>query len=111
MVWVDGEVPKQPFVSVTLTVMGNEPLSGGVPERTPLLESSVMPAGSAPVSLHVAVPRIPVAVKFWLKAASTVPVLTPGLVTLTVWQLMISVYCAPVPWQPFASVAVTVMGN
>ena len=71
MVWqlivsVYGEVPKQPFVSVALTVIGKTPLTVGVPERTPVAELSVMPVGSAPVSLHVAVPRIPVAVKFWL---------------------------------------------
>ena len=28
-----------------------------------------------------------------------------------VWQLMVRVYVAPVPVQPFASVAVTVIGN
>ena len=33
----------------------------------------------------------PVCVKVWLKAASTVPVLTPGLVTVMVWQPMTSV--------------------
>src|SRR3954465_14561863 len=70
-----------------------------------------MPAGSRPVSLQVTVPRMPVAVKVWLKTASTVPVLTPGFVTVMVWQLIVSVYVAPVPVQPFWSVAGTVIGN
>ena len=34
---------------------------------------------------------MPVCVKVWLKAASTVPVLTPGFVTVIVWQLIVSV--------------------
>ncbi len=80
-------MPKQPFVSVAVTVIGKLPLTVGVPERTPVALLRVMPAGSAPVSLHVTVPRMPVLVKVWLKGASTVPVLTPGLVTVTVWQL------------------------
>jgi len=36
-----------------------------------------------------------------VNAVSTVPVLTPGLVTVMVWQLIVRVYVAPVPWQPF----------
>ena len=31
--------------------------------------------------------------------------------TLYVWQLTTSVYVAPIPVQPFASVAVTMIGN
>ena len=82
---------------MTLTVIGNDPLTVGVPDRLPVAELNVMPAGRAPVSLQVAVPRMPVAVKVWLNAASTVPVLTPGLVMLMVWQLMVRLYSAPLP--------------
>ena len=38
-------MPVQPFASVTVTVIGNEPVCVGVPERTPAAES-VRPAGS-----------------------------------------------------------------
>src|SRR5437870_3295835 len=94
MVWqwvvsVYGQVPVQPLVSVAMTVIGKTPCTVGVPARTPVDESSVMPAGSAPVSLQVTVPRMPLTLKVWLNAASTVPVLTPGLVTVMVWQLMV----------------------
>ena len=34
-----------------------------------------------------------------------------GFVTVIVWQLMTSVYVAPVPVQPFASVTVTTIGK
>ena len=46
-----------------------------------------------------------------LNGASTVPVLVAGFVTVMVWQLMTSVYVAPVPVQPFESVTVTTIGN
>ena len=49
--------------------------------------------------------------KVWLKAALTVPVFVAGLVTVMVWQPMTSVYVAPLPVQPLASVAVTTIGN
>src|ERR1041385_3954353 len=45
----DAPVPLQPFASVTFTVMVNEPVCDGEPERTPLAES-VTPAGSAPLA-------------------------------------------------------------
>lgn len=42
-----------PLLSVTVTVMGNEPVAVGVPERVPLL-AKFRPAGSrAPLSLQV----------------------------------------------------------
>src|SRR5437764_1000284 len=41
--------PVQPWLSVTLTTMGNVPTTLGVPERTPL-EESVSAAGSAPLT-------------------------------------------------------------
>src|SRR5207248_571263 len=41
----------------------------------------------------------------------TVPVLVAGLLTVMVWQLMVRLYVAPLPKQPFASVALTTMGN
>src|SRR4051794_41741352 len=40
--------PKQPFASVALTVIGNEPVCVGVPERTPAADSP-SPAGSEPL--------------------------------------------------------------
>src|SRR5258708_40042088 len=90
-------VPVQPLVSVALTVIGKLPICVVVPERTPVALLRVMPLGSAPVSLQAAVPRIPVAVNVWLKATPAVPVLVAGLVTVTGWQAMNSVYVAPVP--------------
>ncbi len=44
--------------SVTVTVMGKEPVLVGVPESTPALES-VNPGGSGPVSVHVCAPIPP----------------------------------------------------
>src|SRR5437763_1814900 len=106
-------IPVQPLASVTLTVIGKLPGTNGVPETTPALESK-RPFGSVPLLMvkvaGVCVPT-PLWVKVWLNAASTVPVVTPGGVTVMVWQLMTSVYVAPVPEQPFASVAVTVIGK
>ena len=83
-------MPVQPLLSVTVTTIGNEPGCVGVPERTPALES-VRPAGSVLAVVNVAVPCAPVCVKVWLNGASTVPVFTPGLVTVMVWQLIVSV--------------------
>src|SRR5437868_1334378 len=97
MVWQEmvrvyvGPVPVQPLASVTLTVIENVPGTCGVPERRPLAES-VRPAGSVPLaSENVAEPIAPLCVNVALKAASTVPVLLAGLVTVMVWQLMTSV--------------------
>src|ERR1051325_6883246 len=86
------------------------PFSVGVPERTPVPGLRRMPFGSVPdETLHDAASRMPPAVNVALKLASTVPVFVAGFVTVTVWQPMFSVYCDPLPWQPFWSVAVTVM--
>src|SRR3954453_7683407 len=105
-------MPKQPFTSVALTVIGNEPLCVGVPERTPVAELSVKPVGNAPLlSVNVFVPMAAGAVKLWLKAMFTVPVFVAGLLTVMVWQLMVSVYVEPLPKQPFASVALTTIGK
>ena len=64
-----------------------------MPESTPAVESD-KPDGNVPLlSVKVAgvcVPT-PVCVKVWLKAASTVPVVVAGLVTVMVWQAMTSV--------------------
>ena len=49
--------------------------------------------------------------KVWLNATLTVPVFVAGLVTVMTWQAMVSVYVALMPKQPFASVALTVIGN
>ncbi len=83
-----GPVPVQPFASVAVTVIGNEPVAEVVPERTPLTVLSEMPAGSAPVSLQAIVPLPPVCEKVWLNATPAVPVDTPGLVTLMTLQAM-----------------------
>src|SRR5437868_1718341 len=108
-----GPMPVQPLASVTLTVIGNVPVCVGVPERTPAVESE-RPVGSVPLLMVktavVCVPA-PVWVKVWLKAVSTVRVVTPGAVTVMVWQVMARVYVDPVPVQPLASVAVTVIGK
>src|SRR3954468_10615096 len=99
-------MPVQPLASVTLTVIGKLPGTPGVPESTPAADS-VRPLGSVPVLIEktagVCVPT-PVCVNVWLNAALTVPVVTPGLVTVMVWQLIVSVY-DELPKQPFVSVA------
>src|SRR5436853_2941951 len=78
--------PVQPWLSVTLTTMGNVPTTLGVPERTPLAESD-RPAGSVPLkSVNVAVPMAPLCVKVWLNGAPTVPSVTAGLVMVMTLQ-------------------------
>src|SRR5258706_15079815 len=51
------------------------------------------------------------AVKVWLKATFTVPVLVTGLVTVMIWQLMFKGYVTPSPEQPCESGARTTIGN
>ncbi len=104
-------MPVQPFESVTITVIGNVPDCVGVPESKPELDKP-KPAGKLPEdNVKVAVPTAPVWLKLWLNGASTVPVFTPGLVTVIVWQLIVRLYVAPLPVQPFASVTVTTIGK
>ena len=103
-------VPVQRLPSVTLTTIGNEPFCVGVPERRPLA-ASVRPAGSALTVENVAEPIAPACVNVWLNAAFTVPEVVDGFVTAIVWQLMTRWYVAPLPVQPFASVAVTTMSK
>src|SRR5437870_10662781 len=89
--------PVQPLLSVTSTVIGKLPFTVGVPERTPAVES-VSPAGSEPLpSVNVAVPCAPLCENVWLNAASTVPVVVAGFVTVMVWQLMTRLYVGPAP--------------
>src|SRR5438270_467465 len=84
-----GPVPVQPFESVTLTVIGNEPLCIGVPERTPLAESD-RPLGNVPLaSENVAGPLAPLCVNVWLKAWPAMPALTDGFVTVMAGQVMV----------------------
>src|SRR5438034_6348983 len=99
-------VPVQPFESVTVTTMGNVPGCVGVPERRPLLDS-VRPPGRVDAVEKVTAPMPPLCVNCSLNAASTVPLLFAGLLTVMVWQPMTSVYVAPLPVQPFESVTVT----
>ena len=75
----------QPLLSVTFTVIGKQPTTVGVPERTPAGES-VSPAGSVPLlSVNVVAPMALLAVKFWLNGAPAVPQIehpTPGQTAL-----------------------------
>ena len=103
-------VPVQPFESVTVTTIGNEPVCVGVPESAPF-EASVRPVGRVLAVENVAEPTAPVCVKVWLKAWPAVPAAIAGFVTMIVGQLMTSVYVAPVPVQPLASVTVTTIGK
>src|ERR1043166_6095838 len=82
-----------------------------VPESTPVEVLSVMPLGSAPLSLQVIVPIPPDCVNVWLNATPAVPLFTPGLVTEMTGQVMVSVYDGFVPVQPLPSVTVTTIGN
>src|ERR1700716_2125783 len=49
---VKGVMTDWPWLSVTVTMMGNEPGTVGVPESVPLL-AKIRPAGRAPFSLQV----------------------------------------------------------
>src|SRR6188768_1328568 len=105
-----GPVPVQPFESVTVTTIGNEPFCVGVPERTPFV-ASVSPAGRVLAVVNVAVPMAPVCVKVSLNGALTVPAVLTGLVTVMTWQPMVRLYVALTPVQPLLSVTRTVIGN
>src|SRR5438270_5385966 len=50
-------------------------------------------------------------VKLCPKTVLTVPVFVAGLLTVMVWQPMVSAYVAPLPEQPLASTAWTTIGN
>ena len=77
-------MPVQPLPSVTFTVIGNEPVSVGVPLKTPA-KDNVKPPGSVPVlRVKSAPPVAPVCVNVLLKDAPAVPVLVPGLLTIIV---------------------------
>src|SRR5512141_861786 len=84
-------VPVQPLLSVTVTTIGKLPITVGVPESVPFV-ANVRPAGSVLAVVNAAVPCAPLCVKVRLKAASTVPVFVTGVVTVMVWQLIVSVY-------------------
>src|SRR5436305_324480 len=106
-----GLFAEQPLASTTWTVIGKVPVCVGVPERTPAADS-VRPVGSVPLlSVNVFAPIAAGAVKLWLNAMFTVPLFVEGLFTVMVWQLMVSEYVAPLPEQPFASVALTTIGK
>src|SRR5207302_8226243 len=106
-----GPMPLQPFESVALTVIGKLPVCVGVPERTPF-EASVRPAGNVPpASENVVVPTPPLCVKVWLNGEPATPLLTAGLVTVMVGQVICSGYVGPTPVQPCQSVTKTVIGE
>src|SRR5260370_17112975 len=60
------------LLSVTVNASGNEPATVGVPLSTPWLVK-VMPAGSAPVSLHVKLPTPPCSSKICVYGAPVAP--------------------------------------
>src|SRR5947209_2595983 len=103
-------LPEQPFASVAVTTIGNDPVCVGVPERTPPVES-VRPVGSVEAVVKVTVPIVLPAVKVCEKALDAVPVVVTGFVTLITWQPMVSEYVVPVPVQPFESVTFTTIGK
>ena len=75
--------PVQPFASVAVTVIGNEPDCVGVPESVPFA-ASVMPVGSGEAVENVSPPTPPAPVNVWLNGAFTVPAAVPGFVTVIV---------------------------
>src|SRR5260221_711225 len=91
--------------------MEKMPVCSGVPESTPLVASDIPEGGEPAASEKAAVPIAPLCVKVWLNGEPATPVVTAGFVTVMVWQVMVSVYVAPVPVQPFESVALTVMAK
>jgi hypothetical protein len=75
-------VPVQELASVTVTVIGNEPVCVGVPDSTPFV-ASVRPVGRVPVArVNVAPPIAPDCVKVSLNGAAAVPLPFAGLVTV-----------------------------
>src|SRR5512141_410806 len=77
----------------------------------PVAVWNVSPVGSAPDSENVVVPTPPVSVNWTLNGVPAGSDVVAGFVTVMVWQLMTSVYVAPVPVQPLLSVTVTTIGN
>src|ERR1700756_4392268 len=87
------------------------PVCVGVPESVPLA-ASVRPAGNVPLAREkVVVPMPPLSVKVWLNAAPATPLFTAGVVTGVVWEGVVRGVGEAVPLQPFASVALTVIGK
>src|SRR5947209_20011045 len=78
-------LPEQPFASVAVTTIGNDPVCVGVPERTPPVES-VRPVGSVEAVVKVTVPIVLPSVKVWENALEAVPAVVARLVTLMTWQ-------------------------
>ena len=81
-------VPKHPFESVALTMIGNVPVWVAVPDKSPPVER-LIPVGNVPVSVNVIVPTPPVWVN--VAPAKTTPAVPEGMVpgpTLTVGQLI-----------------------
>src|ERR1017187_7350511 len=75
-------VPMQPFASVALTVIGNVPMTRGVPERVPFA-ARLSPAGRTPEARLNATGTAPPAwAKVWLNAVFAGSVVTPGFVPL-----------------------------
>lgn len=72
---------------------------------------NVRPVGKALIVEKLTVPTPPDCMKVWLKLTPVIPLLITGLVTVIVGQITVRVYVAPVAVQPFASVAVTLIGN
>ena len=102
-------------VSVAVMVKLKTPVAVGVPLIAPPAESD-RPVGSEPsVTAKVNGPALPLAVTLWpvyavlkMPAGNEPP---PVRATVMVGQVTTNVYVAPVPEQPFVSVAVTVIGN
>ena len=97
----------QPLLSVALTVIGKVPGTVGVPLKVPFA-NSVNPVGKVPeFNVKLTAPTPPVCVKVWLNGALTVPVATPGEVTVIGAQLTVNVKVLVLA-RPQLSVAVTV---
>src|SRR5689334_17386668 len=78
-------VPVQPFESVAVTTIGNVPTWVGVPASVPSV-CRTRPAGSVLAVENVVVPTPPVCVNICENGVPAVPVFTPGLFTVMVWQ-------------------------
>ncbi len=103
-------VPVQPFASVTVTTIGNEPVWPGVPASVPFGARDI-PDGSVDAVVNVAPPIAPACVNVWLNAVPIVAFVVAGFVTTIVWQPIERLYVALVPVQRFASVIVTTIGK
>src|SRR4029078_10278956 len=82
----DALVPTQPFTSVAVTVIGNDPVRVAAPDNVPE-EDRLTPAGSVPLASENVTPfAAPVCVNSCVNIVATVNVVVAGAVTVIAGQ-------------------------